>query len=226
MRKDLREVIDNQDVNENDRESISKSVQDMNQNKKPMNGNPNLTKNKTPRIVNKDGTFSDPRGDGPTEGVEHTYTFFIDSKCHIFYSVFVGALSLSITKISRTCTEQSTTIDRFSHASLESLLLTKLFPSVLRLRQLLDMETVIPKICVLMLFYLSLFRFILNIFSNLSLFTFCIYFQHMVATLLQTVFLAMVFTRMTGPNNVDQRVYVSKNALITLRNGKLYLTFR
>ena len=134
--------------------------------------------------------------------------------------------SLSITKISRTCTEKSTTTDRFPHASLESLLLTKLFPSVLRLRQLLDMETVIPKICVLMLFYLSLFRFILNIFSNLSLFTFCIYFQHMVATLLQTVFLAMAFTRMTGPNNVDQRVYVSKNALITLRNGKLYLTFR
>ena len=50
-----------------------------------------MTKSKKPRIVNKDGTFSDPRGDGPTEGVEHTYTFFIDSKCHIFYSVFVGA---------------------------------------------------------------------------------------------------------------------------------------
>ena len=53
-----------------------------------------------------------------------------------------------------------------------------------------------------------------------------LFFQFMIVTFVQTVFLAMLFTRLVGPNEVDQKSYVSKDALITLRNDKLYLTFR
>ena len=245
MLKDGKKVIDKteniEDVEKNVRGNIS-----TNKNIESTKERNNISIKK-PRIVNKDGTVNDPRDDHSIKSAVHEYTYekFIDSNSYKFYGTFLLAyvgevllfafLYLLVALRHKDIESLDGTVDVnrkvpscFTEGAVTNFNAALAFS--LETQSTIGYGTRYPQT----LCPDAILLVIIQVYVENKLFLFCLnficlsysFFQFMIVIFVQTVFLAMLFTRLVGPNEVDQKSYVSKDALITLRNDKLYLTFR